>query len=87
MKITPIGKRILVKRQEPKQKLKGGLFLPDSSKQPQEFCEVISTGNIDDILINPGDIILKGKYSGQEVTVEDQSYFILNIDDILGIMS
>ncbi len=89
--LRPLGNRVLVKRLEAKETLKGGIILPDSAKKKQETAEVVAIGSgkqLDDgkilpIPVKEGDIILMDKYSGQEVTVDDVEYMILKADDII----
>ena len=90
----PLGNRVLVKRIEAEQKLKGGIILPDSAKKKQEQAEVIAlgTGKLDKsgkiipLPVKVGDIILIEKYSGQEITLNDQEFVIVRGDDIIAIV-
>lgn len=90
----PLGNRVLVRRLEADEKLKGGILLPDTAKKKQEQAEVIAigTGKTDKagkpipFPVKVGDIILMEKYSGQEVTLEEQEYVILRSDDIIAIV-
>jgi len=92
--IQPLANRVLVKRLEAQETLKGGIILPDSAKKKQETAEVIAVGSgkrLDDGKVLPvpvkiGDVILMDKYSGQEVTVNDEEYMILKADDIIAII-
>ncbi len=75
--LQPIGNRVLVKRLEAEETLKGGIILPDTAKKKQEQAKVIAIGtgkkdkqgNLIPFSVKVGDIILMEKYSGQEVTV------------------
>lgn len=90
----PLGYRVLVRRLEGEEKLKGGILLPDNAKKKQEQAEVIAigTGKTDKngkpipIPVKVGDVILMEKYSGQEVTLNDQDYVIVRADDIIAIV-
>jgi chaperonin GroES len=92
--MRPLGNRVLVKRLEMEEKLKGGLFLPDTAKKKQEQAEVIAigtgkkdkNGHLIPMPVKVGDVILMEKYSGQEVTSNDQEYVILRADDIIAIV-
>ncbi len=92
--LRPLGNRILVKRLEMEEKLKGGILLPDTAKKKQEQAEVLAigtgkkdkNGHLIPIAVKVGDIILMEKYSGQEVTLNDQDYVILRADDIIAIV-
>ena len=93
-KLRPLGNRILVRRLESEETLKGGIILPDSAKKKQEQAEVIAigTGKKDNqgklipIPVKMGDIVLIEKYSGQEVTLNDQEYVIVRSDDLIAIV-
>ena len=90
----PLGNRVLVRRLETEENLKGGIILPDTAKKKQEQAEVIAigtgkkdkNGNLIPIPVKVGDIILMEKYSGQEVTLEDEEFVILRADDIIAII-
>ncbi len=94
VKLQPLGNRVLVRRLAQEEKLKGGIILPDSAKKKQEQAEVIATGtgkkdkagNLIPMPVKIGDIILIEKYSGQEVTLEDQEFVIVRADDIIAII-
>ena len=93
-KLRPLGNRVLVRRLEAEEKLKGGILLPDSAKKKQEQAQVIAVGTgkkdknetLIPMPVKVGDIILMEKYSGQEVTLDDQDYVILRADDIIAIV-
>lgn len=93
-KLQPLGNRVLVRRLEAEEKLKGGIIIPDTAKKKQEQAEVIALGtgkkdkqgNLIPITIKIGDIILMDKYSGQEVTLDDQDFVIVRIEDIIAIV-
>jgi len=92
--LKPLGNRVLVQRLEPEEKMKGGIILPDSAKKKQETARVMAIGSgkrLDDgkilpVPVNLGDVILMDKYSGQEVTIDDEEYMILKADDIIAII-
>jgi chaperonin GroES len=87
-RLQPIGKRVLVKRLEAEQTMKGGIILPDTAKKKQESARVVALGTEQKIPfpVAVGDKILMDKYSGQEVTVEGEEYVILQADDIIAIV-
>ncbi|PJD97894.1 MAG: co-chaperone GroES [Parachlamydia sp.] len=93
-KLTPLGNRVLVRRLEADEKLKGGIILPDSAKKKQEQAEVIAVGsgkkdkngNLIPSPVKVGDVVLMEKYSGQEVTLDDQEYVIVRSDDLIAII-
>lgn len=93
-KLQPLGNRVLVRRLAAEEKLKGGIILPDTAKKKQEQAEVVAigtsrkdkNGNMIPIPVKVGDIILMEKYSGQEVTLNDEDFVILRGDDIIAIV-
>lgn len=92
--LRPLGNRVLVKRIEKQEPLKGGIILPDSAKKKQEQAEVVAigtgkkdkNGQLIPILVKEGDIILMEKYSGQEITLNEEEFVILKADDIIAII-
>jgi len=95
MKIRPLYDRIVVKRIEEKgeQKL-GALFIPDSAKEKPQEGEVVAVGKgkrledgkIVPLDVQPGDRILFGKYSGNDITIEGTDYMIMREDEILAVL-
>ena len=93
-KLKPLGNRVLLKRLEAEDTVKGGIILPDSAKKKQETAKVIAigTGKKDKegkIIPSPvqvGDKVLMEKYSGQEITLDDVELIILSSDDIIAIV-
>ncbi len=94
VKLKPLGNRVLVRRLAAEEKLRGGIILPDTAKKKQEQAEVVALGSgkkdkngvLIPMPVKVGDVILMEKYSGQEVTVEDEEYVILRADDIIAIV-
>jgi chaperonin GroES len=88
--ITPLHDRVLVRRLEEKETVKGGIIIPDSAKEKPQEGEVIAVGNgrrekgeLIPLDVKPGDRILFGKYSGNDITIDDEEYMILKEDEIL----
>ena len=94
MKIRPLHDRILVKRLEEQETVRGGIIIPDTAKEKPQEGKVVAVGNGkvgDDgkripLDVKAGDKILFGKYSGSEVKIEDDEYLILREEDILAIL-
>ena len=94
MAVRPLGDRVLIKALEAKEKSKGGIVLPDSAKEKPQEGKVIAVGKgkvseegkATPLEVKKGDKILYGKYSGTEITVDDEEYIILREDDILAII-
>jgi len=96
MALTPLGDRILIRRtEEDEQTTSGGIIIPDTAKEKPQEGEVIAVGKgrlLDNgerqpIDVAAGDKILFGKYSGTEVTYENEELLILREDDILAKIS
>jgi chaperonin GroES len=88
--VTPLHDRVLVKRIEEKETVKGGIIIPDSAKEKPQEGEVIAVGagKIEKgqrvpLDVKAGDRILFGKYSGSEIKLDDQEYLILREEEIL----
>jgi len=79
--VTPLHDRILVKRIEEKETVKGGIIVPDTAK------EKLHEGKRIPLDVEVGDRILFGKYSGTEIKIEDEEYLIFREDDVLGKMA
>lgn len=94
VKIQPLGDRVLVKPVESKEVKKGGIIIPDTAKEKPQEGEVVATGKgkvtedgkVLAMEVKAGDRILYGKYSGNEIKIDDQEYLIMHQDDILGIL-
>ncbi len=88
--ITPLHDRVLVKRIEEKESVRGGIIIPDSAKEKPQEGEVVAVGSgrrekgeLIPLDVKVGDRILFGKYSGSEIKVDDEEYLILKEDEIL----
>lgn len=94
-KLKPLSNRVLLQRMEPEESVKGGIILPDTAKKKQETAKVVAVGpgkrdkagNLLPIPVKAGDLVLIDKYSGQEVTLDDEEYVIVRADDIIAIIS
>jgi chaperonin GroES len=88
--ITPLHDRVLVRRLEEKEAVKGGIIIPDTAKEKPQEGEVIAVGagKLTDqgvriqMDVKAGDRILFGKYSGSDIKIEDEEYMILKEDEI-----
>ncbi|MBA3816148.1 MAG: co-chaperone GroES [Parachlamydiaceae bacterium] len=89
----PLGNRVLVRRLAAEEK-KGGIILPDAAKKKQEQAEIIAagagvkdkSGQLIPLSVKVGDVVLMEKYSGQEITLNDQEYVIVRADDLIAII-
>jgi chaperonin GroES len=95
LSIRPLGNRVVAERLEQEETLKGGIILPDSAKKKQETAKVVAVGPgslTEDgktlpMPVKVGDMILMDKYSGQEITIDDEDYVIVKADDIIAILN
>ena len=94
MKVKPLHDRVLIKREEPSDKKKGGIIIPDTAKEKPLEGKVIAVGSgkVDDhgkrvpMEVKAGDRILIGKYAGNEIKIDDVEHVIVREDEILGII-
>jgi chaperonin GroES len=92
--IRPLNDRIIVRRMEEQEQMRGGLYIPDTAKEKPQEGEVLAVGNgklLDNgqriaIDLKAGDRILFGKYSGTEIKLDGDEYLILREDDVLGVV-
>jgi chaperonin GroES len=86
--------RVLVKRVEEKEVVKGGIIIPDTAKEKPMEGEVVAVGDgkiLEDgkrvaLDVKPGNRVLFGKYAGTEIKIEDQDYVIMREEEILAII-
>ena len=94
MKVKPLNDRVLVRRMEAEEKMKGGIIIPDTAKEKPIEGKVIAVGNgkvledgtVRKLEVKAGDRVLFGKYSGTEVKIDGEEHLILREDDILGVL-
>jgi chaperonin GroES len=91
LKVQPLHDRLLVRRIEEKETVKGGIIIPDTAKEKPQEGEVLAVGN-GKILENGtkialdvkvGDKILFGKYSGTDIKIDGEEVLILREDEVL----
>ncbi len=95
MKVRPLNDRVLIKRvEEEEKKSKGGIIIPDTAKEKPQRGKVIAVGKgkllengervpLD---VKEGDMVLFGKYAGNEIKIEGEEYLIMREDEILCII-
>lgn len=89
LKVKPLADRVLVEPAAAEQKTAGGIIIPDTAKEkPQRGTVVaVGTGKKDEPLtVKEGDLVLYGKYSGTEITIDGKDYLIMRESDILAII-
>ncbi len=95
MAITPLYDRVMLKRVDPAETVKGGIIIPDTAKEkPMEATVVaVGEGKFDDngkrvpMSVKAGQRVLIGKYTGTEVKLDDVDHVIVREDEILAILS
>ena len=93
-KVRPLHDRLLVKRIEETETVKGGIIIPDTAKEKPQEGEVIAVGKgktLDngtkvELDVKAGDKILFGKYSGTDIKIDGEEYMILREDEVLAVM-
>jgi chaperonin GroES len=93
-KVRPLHDRLLVRRIEEKETVKGGIIIPDSAKEKPQEGEVLAVGNgkiLDNgtkvaLDVKVGDKILFGKYSGTDIKIDGEEVLILREDEVLAVL-
>ena len=94
MNIRPLHDRIVIQRLDEGEQKVGGIIIPDTAKEKPQQGKVIATGTgkiRDDGTrqtpdVKAGDLILFGKYSGQEIRLDGEDYLIVREEEVLGII-
>ena len=94
IKLRPLYDRIVVKRLDVKEQVRGGIIIPDTAKEKPQEAQVIAVGEgkYDDngkrikLDVKKGDTVLIGKYSGTEIKLDDVEYTIIREDEVLAIV-
>jgi chaperonin GroES len=93
-KVTPLSDRVVVRALEETEQMRGGLFIPDTAKEKPQQGEIVAVGpgkyedrKLVPMTVNIGDKVLYGKYSGTEVTLDDEQFLILRESDVLAVIS
>ena len=93
-KVRPLHDRLLVKRIEESETVKGGIIITDTAKEKPQEGKVIAVGNgkiLDNgskvaLDVKAGDKILFGKYSGTDIKIDGEEYMILREDEVLAVI-
>ena len=92
--IRPLHDRVLAKRIEEGEQVRGGIIIPDTAKEKPQEAEIIAVGpgkvkedgKRAPMDVKAGDKVLIGKYSGSEIKIDDDDYVILREDEILAVV-
>jgi chaperonin GroES len=92
-KVTPLADRVVVKASEEAEQMRGGLFIPDTAKEKPQQGEIVAVGpgryedgKLVPMSVKVGDKVLYGKYSGTEVTIDNEPVLILRESDVLAVI-
>jgi len=93
--IRPLHDRVIIKRLDEEEQIRGRIIIPDTSMEKPQQGEVIAAGEgkfredgtRQALDVRPGDRVLFGKYSGSEVKIDDEEYIIMREDEILGVFT
>ena len=93
--VRPLHDRVLIKRVEEQEQVRGGIIIPDTAKEKPQEAEVVAVGpgKLQDdgsrqpMDVSTGDRVLVGKYSGSEIKIDDDEYVILREDEILAVVN
>ena len=94
MKIKPLSDRVVIKPADPDEKVQGGIIIPDTAKEKPQKGKIVAVGpgKVSDAgqtiapTVKVGDVVLYGKYSGTEVTIDNEDYLIVRESDVLAII-
>ena len=87
--ITPLHDRVIVRRIEEGEQVRGGIIIPDTAKEKPQRGTVLAAGpgkKDEPVTVKTGDTVLYGKYAGTEITIEGAEYLIMRESDILAIV-
>lgn len=93
--LKPLGDRVLVKRRQNKEEMKGGIIIPDSAQEQSQEAEVVALGtgakdeqgNAQPFNVEIGNIVLISKYGGTEIEMGGDKFLVVREDDIIGVVS
>lgn len=89
MSIKPLADRVLVEPAQAEEKTSSGLFIPDTAKEKPQKGVVVAAGDgkkDEPLTVKVGDVVLYGKYSGTEISVDGKDYLIMRESDIFAIL-
>lgn len=95
MNIRPLHDRVVIRRIEEEQQVRGGIIIPDTAKEKPQEAEVVAVGpgklqedgNRQPMDVAAGDRVLIGKYSGSDIKIGDEELVIVREDEILGVLN
>lgn len=88
--IKPLADRVLIAPQAAEEKTISGIIIPDSAKEKPLRGEVLAVGQgtkDEEMVLKAGDIVLYGKYAGQEIELDGEKYLIMRQSDVLAVLA
>jgi len=85
MKFQPLGNRVLVKRVEESNTTMSGIIIPDNAQEKPSRGEVVAVSKEVEVLKN-GNVVLFGKFAGNEVSMGTEKFLVLDVEDVFGII-
>ena len=89
VKIKPLADRVMVEPAQAEEKTAGGIIIPDTAKEKPQKGTVVAVGpgkKDEPMTVKVGDVVLYGKYSGTEITVDGGNYLIMRESDIVAVI-
>ena len=94
VKVAPLSDRVVIRALEDAEQMRGGLYIPDTAKEKPQQGEVVAVGpgryekdQRVPMEVKVGNKVLYGKYSGTEVTIDNEQFLILRESDVLAIVA
>jgi chaperonin GroES len=94
VKVTPLADRVVVRALEETEQMRGGLYIPDTAKEKPQQGEIVAVGpgkyedgKLVPMSVKVGDKVLYGKYSGTEITLDNEQFLILRESDVLAVVA
>src|SRR6266540_7503993 len=91
-KVSPLADRVVIRALEETEQMRGGLYIPDTAKEKPQQGEIVAVGpgrfekgERVPMELKVGQKVLYGKYSGTEVTIDDEEYLIIKESDVLAV--
>ena len=89
LNIKPLADRVIIEPAAAEEKTAGGIIIPDTAKEKPQKGTVVAVGpgtKDNPVTVKTGDTVLYGKYSGTEISYEDNDYLIMRESDIVAII-
>lgn len=87
--VKPLGDRVLIEPLSAEEKTASGIIIPETAKEKPQKGTVVAVGpgtNDEKMEVKKGDVVIYGKYSGAEITIDDNDYIIMKQSEILAIV-